>query len=230
MTKINITTTNIFEINTRNILAKNNIISIGVPHEEWRNPLNFNRTTLTNKVAIIDELAVIYDTFSTNLDESYSISLGNFLLIARNIDIWVNGDNLIQTFIKLDKKLLEQVKKKRGIDKVQDLISKGANVNAENLYKRTALIIASRFANLDKVKLLVDNGANVHAKDFYKRTTLIEACYGGKLDKVKYLVEQGVDINHKDSYGATALRIAKSYKFNDIEQYLLEQGAVNNGK
>ena len=57
------------------------------------------------------------------------------------------------------------------IEKIEELINNGVDVNARDKYERTPLHYAK---NYDAAKLLIDNGADVNAKDFYGSTPLYD--------------------------------------------------------
>jgi len=57
--------------------------------------------------------------------------------------------------------LMMASKKYYGLKTVQFLLMSGANVNGEDQYGRTPLIIASRYGRLKIVRMLIEYGANV---------------------------------------------------------------------
>jgi len=68
------------------------------------------------------------------------------------------------------------------------LIESGADVNAkDNLFGRTALMIASFYGHKEVVELLLKKGADVNAKDKNGRTALMIASKKGHKEIVELL-------------------------------------------
>lgn len=107
------------------------------------------------------------------------------------------------------------------LDAVKYLVENGAEIDREDLEKRTALMAASSSGSLEIVKYLVENGAEINREDREKSTALIKAA-NGSLDVVKYLVENGANIDHKDKYGSSA---AHTTRDSGTLKYLLSIGA-----
>ena len=59
---------------------------------------------------------------------------------------------------------LIQAAKNNDIKTVNDLIGKGADVNAANAFLATPLIVAAKSGNTECVKTLLKAGANINAK------------------------------------------------------------------
>ncbi|HME59147.1 MAG TPA: ankyrin repeat domain-containing protein [Terracidiphilus sp.] len=93
---------------------------------------------------------------------------------------------------------------------VQQLLDKGANIEARDGYGETVLIRAAEFGGAEVVKLLLDKGANIDARGKYGDTALIRAAGQGKADVVKLLLERGANIGATDGNGYTALSSAKN--------------------
>ena len=51
------------------------------------------------------------------------------------------------------------------VDKAKELIKAGANVNAENKWGETPLIVAARHGHIEIVKLLIEAGADLETND-----------------------------------------------------------------
>ena|SRR2546430_1767550 len=92
---------------------------------------------------------------------------------------------------------------------VRILLERGADINAQDQWGRSALMIAADAGYLDTVKLLLDWEANVHLKDMRGYTALMRAAWKGHLDIVNALIERGADVNGVDEkHGYTALLLA----------------------
>jgi len=129
----------------------------------------------------------------------------------------------------LNAKLFEAIKSE-DIHKIRELIDKGADVNAKDQYKQSALWCAlmnpfSRKFNLDhKTKeaqesfrkskeitmLLIEKGADVNVKETeWKKTVLHNAASFGWKDIVKAAIDKGADINARIRWtGETPLHYA----------------------
>ncbi len=101
-------------------------------------------------------------------------------------------------------------------------LDQGADVDAEERYRRTALLFATRNANLDMVRLLVDRGAGVTVRDtFYSRTALTNALRNDSVPMALYLVERGAPA------GADTLVFAIEAKDPPLLRAVLVRGAIS---
>ncbi|MCD6047386.1 MAG: Ankyrin [Gammaproteobacteria bacterium] len=98
------------------------------------------------------------------------------------------------------------------------LLDKGADVNAQNDFGKTALMYAIQYGNLDAVKILIDHGANVNLATYKLpeadltdcantsiaagyRTPLMYAAWHANNAVINYLLAKGANPNAKDSAG-----------------------------
>lgn len=116
---------------------------------------------------------------------------------------------------------------------IDDLVKKGANINAKDEATATLLMYAIRQKlPLSCIKEIIKQGANVNTgtigyKQFYN--PMIYAVNYNNLDVVKALVEAGADFNvigenFKGSKG-TPLSISTANGFKEIAAYLFSKGA-----
>jgi len=118
---------------------------------------------------------------------------------------------------------------------VEQLLEKGANVNAEPVGKRgrTALQGASEGGHLGVVIRLLKKGANVNAGParIKGRTALQGASERGHVEVVNRLLEKGANVNAEpENGGRTALQGASEGGHLEVVNRLLEKGAnVNAG-
>lgn len=105
------------------------------------------------------------------------------------------------------------------LERVQQLLDKGADVNAKDKKGKTTLILAASIGQLSVTKLLLDKGADVNAKDDYEETALMNAAWRGHLEVVRLLLDRGADVNARKKRGLVAL------KFSKIVRLLLDRGA-----
>jgi ankyrin repeat protein len=98
------------------------------------------------------------------------------------------------------------------VDVAKVLIQNGADVNAIDGGKRTALHCAAVY-NRDVAKVLIQNGADVNAVQKNKWTALFFAAQEGHVDVVKVLIQNGADVNAVDEKETTALHKAVKYGY-----------------
>jgi uncharacterized protein len=130
----------------------------------------------------------------------------------------------------IDKEFLDAVQSK-DFNKINLLLSKGANVNArEPINRYFALQYAINWPDLALVKLLLDKGANVNLADDGGTTALIEAVGSASAEHTaitKLLIERGADIHAK--HDAAILRAVREAS-PEVVQLLLAKGAPVNAR
>ena len=144
---------------------------------------------------------------------------------------------------------------KGSIDRVKELLEQGANIDAKDENKNTALHKATQNQHPAIVQLLLDSGADsdvrnrdgqtpfslaksclaeaiieIFHRHIEKNKALIDAAEKGTIDRVKELLEKGANINGKDENKNTALHKATQNRRPDIVQLLLENGAYVHAK
>jgi ankyrin repeat protein len=106
---------------------------------------------------------------------------------------------------------------------VELLISKGADVNAEDNDGYTPLYWAAMQDSKGLVELLTAKGAT-------PVSTIHLAASAGDLAKVKSFIEEGTDVNAKDKFGRTPLYRVLRVDTNDLAEFLIAKGADVNAK
>tara|TARA_B100000902_G_scaffold111105_1_gene112471 strand:+ start:1331 stop:1900 length:570 start_codon:yes stop_codon:yes gene_type:complete len=95
---------------------------------------------------------------------------------------------------------------------VMNLIEQGVNVNYQNNYDETALIVASSdYGNLPLIKLLLDSGADPNLQDEVGNTALMNAVFTGfksYIPIIKLLLNSGANPLVKDQENYTAYDFA----------------------
>ena len=117
---------------------------------------------------------------------------------------------------------------KGDLDKVKELVAKGANPDLADEYGDVPINRAAVEGHLDVVKFLVEHGAMYHSPGI-GLYPLDGAAGNGRLDVVKYLVEEkGVPVNQRTDAGAPPLIGAAADMHVDVVQYLVNKGADPN--
>ena len=127
-------------------------------------------------------------------------------------------------------KALEEWKMK----KVRRLIRRGADLNMQTYYGKTALMFASLNGLTDIAKELIAAGAKLNLQsedDYYDRegwSALMFAAVNGHTDIAKALIAANADMNLQNDNGETALMWASRKGHTDIAKALIAAGAYMN--
>lgn len=114
------------------------------------------------------------------------------------------------------------------LDTAKLLVSRGADVNYENLKSKTPLILSTELIypfDVQMCKLLLSKGALVNYKTKSSNTALLSASKFGNLELISLLIQANSNINCQFSDGATALMRACYYNFPGLVEILLENNA-----
>ena len=104
------------------------------------------------------------------------------------------------------------------------LIEKGIDVNAaDNIYKFTALALASGQGHTDTAELLITKGADINNNS--NRTALMNASRNGHTETAELLITKGAEVNAVNEFGRTALMDASSEGHTETAIFLIEKGA-----
>lgn len=99
---------------------------------------------------------------------------------------------------------------------VKMLIDEGFDINTNDKYSWTVLILASKGGNTKIVKLLLEAGADVNIANEEGNTALIQSIINEDLETVKTLINAYADVNAVNKEGKSVLDIAKKYKNKEI--------------
>ncbi len=110
------------------------------------------------------------------------------------------------------------VQKNRAND-VRALIAKGVDPELTDRNGETALIVATRAANLDVIEALIGAGAKVNKPSVYGDTPLMVAALAGNKRIVELLIKHGAEINRK---GWTPMHYAATGGNNEIIETLFD--------
>ncbi len=144
---------------------------------------------------------------------------------AERIENMVNATRLTRVQQdELNDKLIDAVKN-GDIKNVRELIENGADVNAKDKNRWTALFWAACSGKFDISTFLIEKGADVDAKNNDGGTALHWAALNEHIDIAKFLIENGADVDAKDKNRWTALHWAAFYGHVEVTKVLIENGA-----
>jgi ankyrin repeat protein len=103
---------------------------------------------------------------------------------------------------------------------LEDLLARGADINARDGHGVTALVRAVYKGQLEMVRALIDHGADMNATSESRFTLLGLAAFFGHTDVVRFLVERGADIRKATRFGTPEEMAATARSFYEIGQYL----------
>lgn len=119
------------------------------------------------------------------------------------------------------------------IDRVNQLLNHGTNVNSVSRNGDTALMRAAKNGQAETVQILLNHGADVNFVNIHGRTALLDAIKEGYTTITQTLLAHGADVNYVVEYsevfgrddGATPLYYAVKYNQINTVQLLLDYGA-----
>jgi uncharacterized protein len=122
----------------------------------------------------------------------------------------------------------------RDVDaaQIQALLSHGADIDARDEARRTALLIATHGNRIEVARALIEAGADVNAKDRINDSPYLYAGARGHLELLTMTLAHGADLRSTNRYGGTALIPAAERGHVDTVRTLIEAGVdvdhVNN--
>jgi len=119
-----------------------------------------------------------------------------------------------------------------SIDKVKDLVAKGADVNGADAKGRTTLYWAALIGSKDIAEYLISEGAQIDKGASWKdnNTPLHVASEKGHTDVVALLLDKGANVNCVNRVRQTPLHLAAWRGNSKTVNYLLSYGADTNVK
>lgn len=111
---------------------------------------------------------------------------------------------------------------------VRELVSRGADVHAEDLDNWTPLLNAARNGHTDVVRLLIDHGADIDHRDMGGWTSLMWAAYYGYTEIAAILLDKGADIFAHGNFHLGSLLWAAGRGHKEIVEMLVQRGAKVN--
>ena len=114
---------------------------------------------------------------------------------------------------------------------VRALIAHGADINARDMFGKTALMHAAAGGHTDSADLLLSAGTDVNARSGIGATALIEAAMNGHVGAIDLLLSKGADVGVEDTKdGLTALMAASMKGHVEAAKVLLARGADVNAR
>lgn len=110
-------------------------------------------------------------------------------------------------------------------ENVKAVIEKGTELDGQNKYGDTALILAANQGHTDIAKLLIEKGAKLDVQNNKGFTALILAADKGDAEIVKLLIEKGAKLDVQSANGVTALIVAAVAGNTELTRLLIENGA-----
>ena len=110
-------------------------------------------------------------------------------------------------------------------DAVEDLLDRGADLEARDESGYTALMYAANAGELPSAERLLERGADVDARDAQGSTPLMFAAQHGHDDIVRRLLDDGADVHVRGDHGRTALDFAHDHGHGTTARLLEEGGA-----
>jgi ankyrin repeat protein len=104
-------------------------------------------------------------------------------------------------------------------------ISNGVDINTQDAWFQTPLLIAAKKGYIDTLRLLFDRGAEIESKDNTGRTLLSWAARNSHTDVLLFLIDNGADIDSRDGTGRTLLSWTAEEGTMLVLRLLLEKGA-----
>jgi ankyrin repeat protein len=128
---------------------------------------------------------------------------------------------------EISRKDLFEAARDGDIERVQELIDAGADVNETTRGQGPALAIAVEMGQAAAVQLLIDSGAVIDIRDSWGRTLLVYALDARKdaAAVVKVLLDAGIDVNARDDLGRIALSNAVIGRDDEVFNLLVEYGS-----
>ena len=116
------------------------------------------------------------------------------------------------------------------IDRVKELIVRGANVNGKDdgYSKVTPLFIAVGNGNVEIARLLLESGAKVNVRDAERQTPIMRLDDDSDAAMVELLIQHGAKIDLEDKEGNTALILAAENAAAEVIDALIKAGAEVN--
>lgn len=112
------------------------------------------------------------------------------------------------------------------LEKVQELLESGADINVFDEYGDTILMHAAAYGKARVVEYLIAQGADINLMDDDNDNALIMAAYSGHANVVEILMNHNARLNEQNKYGETALISAAREGHFDVVNVLVKNKDV----
>ena len=120
---------------------------------------------------------------------------------------------------ELNKKLI-YTSARGNTEQVRELLDAGADIDIQDKFGRTALMLSAAYGRADTVKLLLDAGADIDRSNKYGWTALMQAAMWGHTGVMELLIQAGADVDIRDSDSRTAFDMLKEDHPEQYDQWI----------
>ncbi len=142
---------------------------------------------------------------------------------AMQLAVTAHHAKVIQLLNNIASQLLK-VAARGEVERLEEMLRTGFEINGADNNGDTALIAASRAGNLASVEMLLKAGAEIETKGRDSQTALLAACATAQPEVVNRLLEAGASVEAKDDIGRSALLLACEQGTTPIVRALLQAG------
>ena len=140
----------------------------------------------------------------------YDIGSASALNDETRVEVLLDEDpSLAQKALEFDMTALHWSARAGAIGTSRLLLSRGADPNALNRSRRTAVQLAAEMNHAEVLTVLAEAGADLNTQDKKGRTPLHRATYEGQVAAAEALLAHGADPNITNRNGKTAFEIAR---------------------
>lgn len=122
--------------------------------------------------------------------------------------------------------VLHDAAKSGDLERVQELVVDGVDVNEGNVKGETPLIVASLEGQGEVANYLLQRGAELDATSSSGLSALHAAAYGGHADIARLLIAKGAEVNGAENrFKVTPLHLAAEENHAAVAKLLIDNGA-----